>query len=210
MIYVNDRTIKPQLAPKGKSFEEWVTISSPAFQRRAVGRLQRFMAQETGYRYEALDHLSCWRDTFEVLSITSEIIGNGREPEIREAMVGFVWFTFDYDVPTLYNCYLHPSYRGENDQRNLINGSGLVDSERSLSSIQNRRPNFWIIQSVSVKKDVRRHKPRCEFRKHSSFALPALKSIKLEFIILDSTSPDRRSSCCVEIQTRSKLNQTTA
>lgn len=51
MIYVNDRTVKPQLAPKGKSFERWVTMSSPALQKRAVGRLHRFMAQETGYTY---------------------------------------------------------------------------------------------------------------------------------------------------------------
>ena len=120
MIYVNDRTIKPQLAPKGKSFEQWIKTSSPAFQKKAVGRLQRFMAQETGYRYEALDHLSSWQDTFEVLPITSEIIGTGKDPAIYEAMVGFVWFTFDQDLPTLYNCYLHPSYRGESDQHNLM------------------------------------------------------------------------------------------
>lgn len=141
MIYVNDRTVKPQLAPKGKSFEQWITIASPAFQKRAVGRLQRFMAQETGYRYEALDHLPCWRDTFEVLSITSEIIGTGKDPAIHEAMVGFVWFTFDQEVPTLYNCYLHPSYRGENDQHNLM--------VRAWSTLNDRFSHFRIEGPVS-------------------------------------------------------------
>lgn len=130
MIYLNDRTVKPQLVPIGKSFEQWITIDSPAFQKRAVGRLQRFMAQETGYRYEALDQLSCWRDTFEVLSITTEIVRTGQDPAIYEAMVGFVWFTLDHDIPTLYNCYLHPSYRGENDQHNLMVRAWTTVNER--------------------------------------------------------------------------------
>lgn len=139
MIYVNDRTVKPQLAPKGKSFANWITMSAPAFQKKAVGRLQRFMAQETGYTYEALDFLPNWRETFEVLSITSEIIGNGRDPEIREAMVGFVWFTLDHDVPTLYNCYLHPSYRGEDDQHNLMVRAWSTANDR-FSAFRIERP----------------------------------------------------------------------
>ena len=141
MIYVNDRTVKPQLAPKGKSFERWITIRSPAYQKRAAGRLQRFMAQETGYRHEALDHLPCWRDTFEVLSITTEIIGNGKNPALHEAMLGFVWFTFDHDIPALYNCYLHPSYRGENDQHNLM--------VRAWATVNDRFDQFRIEGPIS-------------------------------------------------------------
>lgn len=102
--------LKPQNAPFGKKYDEWITASSPKWQRIAVVQLTRYMSLETGYRQDAEVYVETWsKNNTEVFSITECICcKDGRE---RDALVGILTFHKYNSVPVLYHCYIHPLFR---------------------------------------------------------------------------------------------------
>ena len=142
MIYPKDRTIAPQIALAGKRFDEWITINSATFQKMAVDQLQRFMAQETGFKYESLELPDCWESSFEVLSLTFEMHKSDKATNDSHFLVGFIWMIVDdQHIPELYNCYLHPSFRGEKSDHNLM--------FKGWKKLVERYPKFEIAMPVS-------------------------------------------------------------
>lgn len=102
--------IKPQNAPLGKKFDEWITASSPKWQRIAVIQLTRYLSLETGYRQDAEEYVETWNENhIEVFSITECIYC--KDDRERDALVGILTFHKYNSVPVLYHCYIHPFFR---------------------------------------------------------------------------------------------------
>lgn len=104
--------LRPQNAPLGKKFDEWINAFSPKWQRVAVVQLTRYLSLETGYRQDAEDYVETWLENHtEVFSITHCIYcKDGRE---RDALVGILTFHKFNSVPVLYHCYIHPFFRSK-------------------------------------------------------------------------------------------------
>lgn len=104
------KILRPQNAPLGRAFDEWITASSPQWQRKAVVQMTRYLSLETGYRQDSEEHIETWKkNKTEVFSITKNLLC--KDEQERNALIGIITFHKFSDIPVLYHCYIHPFYR---------------------------------------------------------------------------------------------------
>ena len=104
--------IRPQTAPKGKTFDVWITASSPKWQRLAVVQLTRYLCLETKYRQDLNEDAASWKNNnTAVFAITGDVLC--RYGQERQALVGMMTFHQFHHNPVLYHCYIHPFFRSK-------------------------------------------------------------------------------------------------
>jgi hypothetical protein len=116
------KVIRPQLARVGKTFDTWITASSAPWQRTAVVQLTRYLClKNLHYRQDLDEHIAQWKENrTTTFAITTEVpILNGSE---RHALVGILTFHQFKENPILYQCYLHPFFRGQGHMMNAWKG----------------------------------------------------------------------------------------
>jgi hypothetical protein len=131
------KVLRPQLARAGKSFDTWITASSPLWQRIAVVQLTRYLCLEhSHYRQDFDEYATPWEENrTATFTITSEVLTrHGLE---REALVGILTFHQFKENPILYQCYLHPFFRGRGH---------MVDA---WQAVQGRFPRFEVESPIS-------------------------------------------------------------
>jgi hypothetical protein len=131
------KVIRPQLAPIGRHFDQWISASSPKWQRIAAVQLERYFSIETGFRHDLDELVDIWINSkIQILTITDAIIRPDKNE--REGLIGFVYFLDRGEGPVLYHCYLHPFYRH----------SGRM--QKAWSELQSVFPKFEIEEPISL------------------------------------------------------------
>lgn len=105
-----EKVVRPQLAPNGKTFNNWISHRSPSWQRLAVENLTRFLSMEDDDNQDLYDDSEVWKEAcLHVLTVTDNIeLPNG---SLFNALIGFIRMDHMDELPNLYNFYLLPSYR---------------------------------------------------------------------------------------------------
>jgi hypothetical protein len=130
------KILRPQCAPRGKKYDEWITSSSSRWQRIAVVQLSRYLSLETGYRQDFDENVETWNtNKIETYSITEDILS--KDGEERNALIGILTFLNSGPKPVLYHCYIHPFFRSK----------GLMDSAWDL--VKAKTPHFDIEPPLS-------------------------------------------------------------
>lgn len=108
VIRGNIRIIYPK---KGKSFDRWVTKSSPKWQRVPITQIRRYLSHECGYDM-------CWDESDRTYSHAEAYTFthyeyNERRHEGEYPLVGAAIFNIKFNPVELHFCWIHPFYRNQ-------------------------------------------------------------------------------------------------
>ncbi|EGR2232159.1 hypothetical protein DZF79_28590 [Vibrio parahaemolyticus] len=105
------KIIEPQNAELGFSFDRWVTVDSPTWQRLPIVQLRRYLGIECDYGMNFNSFDECWKD-LEVLTLTDsfydEDVGS-----FRNRVFGAVCMRRDNGQVFLEWAWVHPFWRNK-------------------------------------------------------------------------------------------------
>ncbi|GAB3487430.1 GNAT family N-acetyltransferase [Marinomonas epiphytica] len=109
--------IRPIPAPRGETYNEKVTISSPDWQKLACVAIRRFQGKECdqGMSWDISDQ--AWKniEAYTFTECMATLDGSGT----RDCLIGLVTIANVSDQPYLSTAWIHPFYRGKGKMKQL-------------------------------------------------------------------------------------------
>ena len=109
---VQDKVIRPQKARKGKTFDEWVTVDSELWQKKAMVQIRQYQKLECQDGGAMDESNECWHN-IEIFPFVDNYFDQ-KTHEYRQWVVGAVCFEKYQDgAVEISFCWIHPFWRSK-------------------------------------------------------------------------------------------------
>ena len=131
--------VRPQLAPLGQDFDEWITVRSKEWQQEACVQIRRYQSRECNDGISMDTSYECWRRV-KIKPFTDRFYD--KKDDMRHGLIGAAAFELETFVGgteryAMQFCWLHPFYRGK----------GLL--RKAWPDLNEKFGDFWVSQPRS-------------------------------------------------------------